>query len=112
MERYPREFRGPYFRLLPTAGVCDYYEGVSPRLLPTAGVCDRHVGATNRLLPTAGVCDHRVDVFPRLLPTAGVCDQHVAGQNGVVAFSIRHQGAKIFSAEGGKMGFLEIFDRF
>ena len=75
IKRYPRECRGPYSRLLPTAGVCDHRVGVSPRLLPTAGVCDRHVGATNRLLPTAGVCDQRVGVSPRLLPTTGVCDQ-------------------------------------
>ena len=99
-------------RLLPTTGVCDQRVGVTIRLLLTAGVCDQRVGTIISLLATAGVCDQGLGATIRFLPTAGVCNQHVAGRNGVVAFSIRHQGAKIISAVGGKMGISAIFDRF
>ena len=64
IKRYPRECRGPYSRLLPTAGVCDQCVGATIRLLPTAGVCAQLVGATIIHLPTAGVGDQRLGSVP------------------------------------------------
>ena len=55
IKRYPRECRGHYFRLLPTAGVCNQHIRVLIRLLPTAGLCNWYIRAVFRLLPTTGV---------------------------------------------------------